>query len=452
MKPPAASLGGAMVRLGLLISDETARARLRACAAECGFEVVDSAANGMSASAPDASVAVLVVDPQTLLGAAAATGPNAPPLLVVAAAPSIAEAVDCMRAGAEDYIALPPPAGAKALDEAVSGALARRGAPTTAFPGLVGACPAMRDLGARIASAARVDLAVLIHGEAGTGKALVARSLHAASARSHAPFITLSCAAVPAALIEPELFGDGQRRGLIHAAARGTLFLDDVDELPLAAQRRLEHFIAECVVGRNKPGGHDVRVVAASSHSLAALAGAGRFRSTLFDRLSSVALTVPPLRVRGEDVLLIARAALARAARRLDKRAVGFAPAAQALLRRYPWPGNVRELVHVVERAAILCDGAVVGPELLAIEAAGGTAERAAPHHEPLAGGSKDSAPSGALESFFRRFVLAHQDDLTETELADKLGISRKCLWERRQRLNIPRRRTRQRGPRRDRG
>ena len=439
-----------MVRLGLLARDEAVRERLRACAAECGFEVVDSVVNGVSASAPDASVEVLVVDPQTLLGAAAATELNAPPLVVVAAAPSIAEAVDCMRAGAEDYIVLSPSAGAKALDEAVSGALARRGAPTAAFPGLVGACPAMRYLGARIASAARADVAVLIQGEAGTGKELVARSLHAASARAHAPFITLSCAAVPAALIETELFGDGQRRGLIQAAAQGTLFLDDVDELPLAAQHRLER-----LVGRNKPGGQDVRVVAASRHSLAALAGAGRFLATLFDRLSSVALAVPPLRVRGEDVLLIARVALARAVCRLDKRAASFAPAAQALLRRYPWPGNVRELVHVVERAAILCDGAVVGPELLAIEAAGDASEHAAASREPFADGSEDgedSAPSGALENFFRCFVLAHQEDLTETELADKLGISRKSLWERRQRLNIPRRRTHQRGPRRDRG
>ena len=439
-----------MVRLGLLARDEAVRERLRACAAECGFEVVDSVVNGVSASAPGASVEVLVVDSRTLLGAAAATEPNAPPLVVVAAAPSIAEAVDCMRAGAEDYIVLSPSAGAKALDEAVSGALARRGAPTAAFPGLVGACPAMRDLGARIASAARADIAVLIQGEAGTGKELVARSLHAASARAHAPFITLSCAAVPAALIETELFGDGWRRGLIQAAAQGTLFLDDVDELPLAAQHRLER-----LVGRNEPGGQDVRVVAASRHSLAALAGAGRFLATLFDRLSSVALAVPPLRVRGEDVLLIARVALARAARRLDKCAASFAPAAQALLRRYPWPGNVRELVHVVERAAILCDGAVVGPELLAIEAAGDASEHAAASREPFADGSEDGedgTPSGALENFFRCFVLAHQEDLTETELADKLGISRKSLWERRQRLNIPRRRTHQRGPRRDRG
>ena len=149
--------------------------------------------------------------------------------------------------------------------------------------------------------------------------------------------------------------------------------------------------------------------------------------------------------------MLIAQAALARSAAKLDKRITGFAPAAEALLRRYPWPGNVRELQNAVERAAILCEGPTVAPELLAIETPPPEGrDDDAPQPEPAPAPDGDNAqPSGALEDFFLRFVLANQDQLTETELAGKLGISRKSLWERRQRLNIPRRRTRKRGPRR---
>ena len=437
-----------MVRVVVVVGDDGARGRLRESVAACGHSVVDSSANG---GPPSADVAV--ADPEAVQRGGFSPAVNRVPVVVVAARPSIADAVDCMRAGAADYLAAP--VRADALDAAIAAALARRHAPTLGYSPLVGACDAMRALGAGIAAAAKSDLPVLIEGEAGTGKELAARALHAASERRRAPLVTLNCATTPAALIEAELFGHGGtgRRGLLDAAAHGTLFLDDVDELPLAAQTRLAETLApDAGARRNGPRPPaNARVVAATRRDLGALARSRRFRRGLLARLRRQTLAVPPLRERGEDVVLIAQTALARSAAKLDKRVTGFAPAAEALLRRYPWPGNVRELENAVERAAILCEGPTVAPELLAIETPppeGRDDDAAQPEPAPAPDGD-NAQPSGALEDFFLRFVLANQDQLTETELAGKLGISRKSLWERRQRLNIPRRRTRKRGPRR---
>jgi DNA-binding NtrC family response regulator len=183
-----------------------------------------------------------------------------------------------------------------------------------------------------------------------------------------------------------------------------------------------------------------VRIYAATRRDLHRLAETGQVLPTLVERMNVYAISVPPLRERGEDVGLIARTFLSRTESKLGKQGMAFTPAAMDALRRYPWPGNVRELENVVERAAALCDGTEIPAEVLAIDAA--PTARAA----DAAG---EQATSGRLEDFFVRFVLANQDDCTETELASQLGISRKSLWERRQRLNIPRRRTQKRGSRR---
>ena len=182
----------------------------------------------------------------------------------------------------------------------------------------------------------------------------------------------------------------------------------------------------------------DVRVVATSHQDLRQLTANGHFLGGLLDQLGQTSLHVPPLRDRGDDVVQIAQSVLDRTAAKLNKPAVGFSAGALAALCNHPWPGNVRELKNAVERAAGLCDAPAIDTDLLPFDLGeSGTATEPAP------------ATTGSLEDFFVRFVLANQDQYTETELASQLGISRKSLWERRQRLNIPRRRTRKRGPRR---
>lgn len=263
--------------------------------------------------------------------------------------------------------------------------------------------------------------------------------------------MTLNCATVPADLIEAELFGvepNGPHslgsHGLIEAANGGTLFLDEIAELPPAAQARL----LQVVDGRNRRIGAasantvNVRIVAATHKDLDNLIEEGLFRSDLYYRLNVFSFHLSPLRNRHQDILEIGEWLLLQTTRRLNKQNLVLGEEARRAMLAYHWPGNVRELSNAIERAVILADdGSVITPNLLAINAT---------LTEPTDGEIIVDQSETSLEDYFVRFVTDHQDELTETELADKLGISRKSLWERRQRLNIPRTKTRKRGPRRD--
>lgn len=374
------------------------------------------------------------------------------PVVLVADSPSVAHAVDCMRRGAADYLSRPLAAGE--LASAVQGAI-ERFAPArfdSRFSPMVGSCPAMLRLFAGIEAAAGEDAPVLIHGESGTGKELAARAVHAGSGRRHAPLIALNCATLPDALVEAELFGRdgvaaGSRRGLMDAASGGTLFLKAIGELPMPAQTRLLRFLRgdasedAAPVRSGSHGQHfDVRLIAATQHELQPLTNSGRFLPALLKSLRCTVLHVPPLRQRGDDIAEIASAVLKRSSDKLDKAGLRFAPGVLEALRHYAWPGNVRELENAVERAVIVCSNGVIDIDLLAISDVG--------RAPPLGTAKAEQERSSSLESYFIRFVLENQDQLTETELASQLGISRKSLWERRQRLNVPRRGTRKRGPR----
>ncbi|NBC23623.1 MAG: AAA domain-containing protein [Gammaproteobacteria bacterium] len=376
------------------------------------------------------------------------------PVILLARQPDVACAVDAMKRGASDYLTLP--VDSDALAAAVERCIAERRShgidlPTSQEFPMVGDSAPMRELYDRIRKVGPTDSTVLIRGESGSGKELVARALHAASRRAHAPMISLNCATVPPRIIETELFGyspsagrgDTARRGLLEAADGGTLFLDEIGELGMEAQARLLRVLQAGELrrfGSTETLAVDVRLITATHRDLDKLIKNGQFREDLFYRLNVVALEVPPLRERGEDVLLLAEAILERARAKLGKPALYFGEAARQAMLDYSWPGNVRELENAIERAVILCDDDTIAPELLAIDGGRGSSHEAPP----------GSAEQTSLEDYFVSFVLAHQDSLTETELAEKLGISRKSLWERRQRLNIPRKRTRQRGPRRD--
>ena len=371
------------------------------------------------------------------------------PVILVADEASVRAAVDAIRGGAADYLPrdFDPGELLGSLEHVTSqGTEAASQSPGYDTWLLRGSCPAMRELFQRIEMLAPTESTVLIEGEPGTGKELVARALHASGQRRHAPLITLNCAATPQALIESELFGHGPASapaaGLLQAAAGGTLFLKEVGELPPSTQDRLIDFFRGS--GTRSP---DVRIIAATHRRIEPLAANGQFREELNQYLSAVTLSVPPLRQRGEDIVDLAKALLERHAASMNKPESTFSDAAIAAVAEYHWPGNLRELENAVERAVILSDQAVIGTELLAIDA--GRLQDAS-----LFDGEADESVSDgdhvSLEDYFVRFVTENQDRFTETELAAKLGISRKNLWERRKRHSIPRRRTRTRRPRRD--
>ena len=235
--------------------------------------------------------------------------------------------------------------------------------PTPVFDDMAGNSAAMRALFANIEKVALTELTVLVLGENGTGKDLVARSLHRRSRRARGPFVALNCGAIPLTLLESELFGhergvftgaDRARVGYIESAAGGTLFLDEIAELPPGAQAKLLRVLQDhCVhrLGATKGIEVDVRIIAATNQDLQALVGTRGFRADLYYRLNEVSLELPPLRARGDDVLHIARFVLAELSRQYG-RPLACTEAASAMLRRHDWPGNVRELVNCLRRAA----------------------------------------------------------------------------------------------------
>ncbi|CAD5107907.1 sigma-54-dependent transcriptional regulator [Zestomonas carbonaria] len=400
------------------------------------------------------------------------------PVLIMTSYASLRSAVDSMKMGAVDYIAKPfdhdemLQAVARILrerQESLNAPATERAAPAATRGngrtadagqgeiGIIGSCAAMQELYGKIRKVAPTDSTVLVQGESGTGKELVARALHNLSRRAKAPLISVNCAAIPETLIESELFGHEKgaftgasagRAGLVEAADGGTLFLDEIGELPLEAQARLLRVLQEGEirrVGSVQSQKVDVRLIAATHRDLKSLAKIGQFREDLFYRLNVISLKLPPLRERGGDVIEIARLFLTRQAAQMGRSDLRFGHDAEQAIRHYGWPGNVRELENAIERAVILCEGSEISADLLGIDIELDDLE-----DDDLPGGSSAHSSSNAheptedlsLEDYFQHFVLEHQDHMTETELARKLGISRKCLWERRQRLGIPRRKT----------
>jgi len=332
-----------------------------------------------------------------VLAAAKASDPDLP-VIVMTAYGSIQDAVLAMKQGALDFLAKPidPDHLLLLVDRALGYRrlaaeyvlLKEEVASRRGMPEIVGEAPALRQVSLALQRAAGTDATVLIQGESGTGKELFARALHALGARRDAPFVAINCAAIPEHLLETELFGHekgaftgaaARKPGKFELAHRGTVFLDEIGDLSLSLQAK----ILRAVEGREfeRIGGTatvrvDVRIAAATNRNLRAAVAARRFREDLFFRLSVFPITVPPLRERREDVLLLARHFIRRFCREMNKPAMTLSEDAERALTEYDWPGNVRELQNAIERSVILADHAVVHR-----------------HHLRLAGQAADGAP-----------------------------------------------------------
>ena len=379
------------------------------------------------------------------------------PVLIMTSYSSIRSAIDSMKMGAVDYIAKPfehneiIESVAKVIREhAKSAPKEKPAADEIELPvhGMIGSCPQMMELFRRIRKVALTSSTVLINGESGTGKELVVRAIHNLSNRLDKKMISVNCAAIPENLIESELFGHEKgaftgatstRTGLVEAAHGSTLFLDEIGELPLHAQARLLRVLQESEirkVGSVQSTKVDVRLVAATHRNLKQLVADGEFREDLFYRINVMTLLIPPLRDRGNDILELADVILQRTCKRLKTAQLKYGNDAIRAIAEYRWPGNVRELENAIERAVVLAETTEITEELLAID---GEVAKASPARDATELRPSKPVEELSLEDYFQRFVLEHQDAMNETQLAKKLGISRKCLWERRQRFGIPR-------------
>jgi len=305
---------------------------------------------------------------------------------------------------------------------------------------VVAESPSMRELMPIIARLAEAKSPVLLQGESGTGKDLVAHWLHYGGSRRDGPLIKVHCPSIPADLLESELFGHERgaftdarsaKAGKIEMAAGGTLYFDQIQDLGLALQAKLLRVVEERRferVGGTRTIEVDVRFVASSNVDLAQAVRAGRFREDLFHRLNVVPVTLPPLRTRREDIVPLAERFLARERERKSTVAAGFAPETLDALRGYHWPGNVRELRSVIERAALYATGERVTPSALPTSIL---------EQPSTLWAGRDRRPTlKDVEQAYIRYVLDAAGG-SQTRAAAILGISRKALWEKRRRYGI---------------
>ncbi|HEY3449379.1 MAG TPA: sigma-54 dependent transcriptional regulator [Myxococcales bacterium] len=324
-----------------------------------------------------------------VLEAVRAKAPDTEVVMMTAFA-SVSSAVEAIRQGAYDYLQKPfdPDAAALVIGRAVerkrlkeqAANLRRELQGVFGFHRLVGKSARMREVYKLLEQAARLDITVLVTGETGTGKELAAKAIHYQSARAGRRFVAVNCGALPAELVESELFGHargaftgavGAKAGLFEEAQGGTLFLDEVGDLPLAVQVKLNRALQEREirrVGENAPIPVDVRLVAATHRDLKAEVKAGRFREDLFYRLHVFPVELPPLRERREDIPMLVAHFLEKFAREHKRPIDAVEPEALRALTGHPWPGNVRELENAVERAVAVCDAGKIGVSCLPAE------------------------------------------------------------------------------------
>src|SRR5438105_3675575 len=370
------------------------------------------------------------------------------PVVVMTAYGSIDEAVQAMKDGAHDFLQKPVDSNhllllvERALEQArlrtENILLREEWSRRYGFPRIIGESETIKRAVAETQRVAQTEATVLLLGESGTGKELFARAVHHLSNRRDKPFVAINCAAIPETLIENELFGHergaftgaGERRlGKFELASGGTVFLDEIGELPLAVQGKLLRAIEEKSVDRiggKAPIPVDVRIVAATNKDLRAAVNGGEFRGDLFFRLAVFPIEVPPLRERGDDIVLLARHFAAQLGKELRGRQATLSDASIAALRAHHWPGNVRELENSIERACILADSASLGPQDLGL----GPTTRAAKSLGFDTSGTLSDATERAVQLVEREKIAealaAHEGN--KTRAAEALGVSYKTL------------------------
>ncbi|MBM4227958.1 MAG: sigma-54-dependent Fis family transcriptional regulator [Gammaproteobacteria bacterium] len=359
------------------------------------------------------------------------------PVAMITAHGSMETAIEALKGGAFDFVN--KPVDITDLRNLVAQALKvppQEGKGPPADRSLIGESPAMAQLREKVRKVARSQAPVYINGESGTGKELVARLIHAQGPRAAGPFVPVNCGALPAELVESELFGHlkgsftgatADRPGLFQAAHGGTLFLDEVADLPLPMQVKLLRAIQEKrvrPVGAAQEEAVDCRILSATHQSLSELVAAGRFRQDLYYRINVIELKMPPLRERGEDVLLIAEHYLAALA--TEGEPLSLDEQARAALLAYPFPGNVRELENILERAAALSEGEVIGLEALPLDSAEGLTPYGAE------GSGTGIGPALAAEAAGQAGAGPVDEPVTEpTERARLLEALEKTRWNR---------------------
>lgn len=378
-----------------------------------------------------------------------------PSMIVITAFGSVRQAVEALQAGADDF--LTKPLDLEHFLLTVERVVEHRQIRSElhqfrklgghqGFHGMFGQSLAMRTLVEQIKVVAKTQGAVLINGESGTGKELVAKALHLESERSAAPFLAVNCAGIPQELLESEFFGHAAgaftgankaRKGLLQQANGGSLLLDEIGEMPLSLQVKLLRALQDGSirpVGQNTEEQVDVRIIAATHRDLKQKVKEGTFREDLYYRLETFALTVPPLRARGDDLELLAQQFLQRLSIAQGKSIKGFSDAALALIRRYSYPGNVRELQNVVERALAFCNEEWIQPRHLPVRLTEATVSISqdsevvsnAQDHDLLAG---PVLPT--MDQLQRRYVkkVLQEVNGNKRRAAALLGIGRRTLY-----------------------
>ncbi|MEI7589755.1 MAG: sigma-54 dependent transcriptional regulator [Deltaproteobacteria bacterium] len=364
------------------------------------------------------------------------------PVVLMTAYASVETAIDAMKKGAYDYLTKPFNFDELRLliDRATEhsylkreNAILRRSATTFNTSGILGNSPAIRNLLETISMVAATDATVLINGESGTGKELVANAIHYNSERKNNPFIKINCAAITENLLESELFGhekgaftgaDKKRAGKFEQAQNGSIFLDEVSEMSLSMQVKLLRVLQDkevTKIGSNETIKVDVRLISATNKDLGQAVKDGLFREDLFYRLNVVAINVPPLRDRKEDIALLAQNYLQQFSQRYHKESIkGFTPTAFDILTKNFWKGNVRELVNTIERAVVLSRGEYIGEDELAFSI----------EHKGERQSSPISELSQSLEDVEKDTIIKTLKETgnNKSETARRLGITRKTL------------------------
>ncbi len=424
-----------------LLSDELAARGFDCVVVESGERALDELSRGASFDVVVTDLSLPGVSGHDVCRQIHVSHPHVP-VIVMTGYGSIDVAVAMIRAGAADFLSKPfdPAELAVRIEKAfersaLSNELTRlRGEVRVRYGELQGESEVMRRIFARLDLIAGSNAAVLIRGETGTGKELVARELHRRSGRASGPFVAVNCAALPESLLESELFGHVRgaftgahvaRPGLFVQATGGTLLLDEIGEMTPAMQAKLLRALQERrvrPVGGSREVPFDVWVVCASHRDLEAMVASGSFREDLYYRVCVLDVVLPPLRERGSDVVLIAKSLIASCAARAQKEIRGLSWEAERVLLEYPFPGNVRELANAIEHAVALCEGGVIEPAHLPSRLA-----TTIPRANPAPGVFGPLEPLAEVE---RRHVLvvleAHGGNVTHA--ARTLGLDRKTL------------------------